>query len=120
MTNVQKKKIDTMRNDGRTYKDIALDLGIPESTVKSYCYRKKPQQSSHSEPVHNSNSADAEIRLLNARETARILRVSASTVYSLWRNDLLDYWCIHKSFKTNMKAIGEFLEKTKNTELNVE
>ncbi len=119
MTNVQKEKIDTMREKNRTFKDISLALGIPETTVKSYCYRKKPQQSSHSEPVYNSNSADAEIRLLNARETARILRVSASTVYSLWRNDLLDYWCIHKSFKTNMKAIGEFLEKTKNTELNI-
>ena len=55
-----------------------------------------------------------------SRETAKILRVNTGTVYSLWSNGLLDYWCIHKSLKTNMKAIGEFLEKTKNTELNVE
>ena len=45
MTNIQKEKIDTMREKGRTFKDISLALGIPETTVKSYCYRKKPQQS---------------------------------------------------------------------------
>ena len=120
MTNVQKEKIDTMREKGRTFKDISLALGIPETMVKAYCYRKKQQQPSQAEPSHNSNSVADELRLLNSRETAKILRVNTGTVYSLWSNGLLDYWCIHKSLKTNMKAIGEFLEKVKNKELNVE
>ncbi len=119
MTNVQKEKIDKMRNDGRTYKDIGFALSIPETTVKAYCYRKKQQQPSQAEPAHNSSGVVDELRLLNSRETAKILRVNTGTVYSLWSNGLLDYWCIHKSLKTNMKAIGEFLEKTKNTELNI-
>ena len=119
MTNLQKEKIDKMRNDGRTYKDIGFALSIPETTVKAYCYRKKQQQPSQAEPAHNSSGVVDELRLLNSRETAKILRVNTGTVYSLWSNGLLDYWCIHKSLKTNMKAIGEFLEKTKNTELNV-
>ncbi len=64
-------------------------------------------------PKQSSN----ELKLIGAREAAKILGVNANTVYRLWAKGLLDYWCIHRTMKTNMKAIGEFLERTKNKEL---
>ena len=136
MTNVQKEKIDTMREKGRTFKDISLALGILETTVKSYCYRKKIMQTgvqtgsakTVSEEKHDKsyldytpkqsiNSAVDELKLIGAREAAKILGVNANTVYRLWAKGLLVYWCIHHTMKTNMKAIGEFLDCTKNREL---
>ncbi len=53
MTNTEKNQIETMRNGGRTITDIALKLGIPESTAKSYCYRKKQKQLEPKEPARS-------------------------------------------------------------------
>ena len=132
MTNIEKSQIETMRNDGRTITDIALKLGIPESTVKSYCYRKKQKQLGPKEPTRSriyaksyldcppkqsGNGSMDELRLLSAKETAKVLGVNANTVYRLWARGLLDYWRINMTMKTNMKAVGEFLERVKNKEL---
>jgi len=57
-----------------------------------------------------------DLRLIGAREAGKILGVNANMVYKLWREDKLDFWCIHGTMKTNMKAIAEFLERTRNPE----
>ena len=126
MTNEQKRKIETMRRDGKSFTEISQALGIPETTVKSYCYRKKQP----AEPARNDakinldfsanqsgNCTVDEIRLIGAREAAKILGVNANTVYKLWAKGLLDYWRINMTMKTNMKAIGEFLTKNKGREV---
>ena len=41
MDDIQKTKIDNLRADGFGYKLIAKEIGISESTVKSYCRRHK-------------------------------------------------------------------------------
>ena len=130
MTNAQKKQIDKMRKEGMKFTEIAQALGIPDTTVKSYCYRKRDKQPSPAEPARNDseihldfsakqsgNCTLEEIRLIGAREAAKILGVNANTVYKLWAKGLLDYWRINMTMKTNMKAIGEFLEHTRNKEL---
>lgn len=61
-----------------------------------------------------------EIRLLTAKEAGKVLGVNANTVYSLWNKNLLGYWMIHKSKKTNLRAIAEFLEKTQNIALDTD
>jgi len=63
---------------------------------------------------------EAEIRLLSAKEAGDILGVNANTVYSLWKKGLLDYWLIHRTRKTNLRAISDFLERSKNVELQVD
>ena len=68
-------------------------------------------------PKQSSNSPADELRLIGAREAAKVLGVNANVVYKLWGKGLLDYWRIHGTMKTNMKAIGEFLEQTKNRDL---
>ena len=40
MTIDQKKKIQQMRQEDRSYLEIALTLGISKNTIKSYCRRK--------------------------------------------------------------------------------
>ena len=64
--------------------------------------------------------SESEIRLLSAKEAGEILGVNANTVYNLWKEGLLDYWLIHKTKKTNLRAISEFLERTRNVELQVD
>jgi len=41
MTLIQKQRIAELRGKGTTYAAIALELGISENTVKSYCRRNK-------------------------------------------------------------------------------
>ena len=41
MTNEQRERITTMRQDGIGYIKIAQALGLSENTVKSYCRRQK-------------------------------------------------------------------------------
>ena len=60
-----------------------------------------------------------DLQLIGAREAGKILGVNANMVYKLWREDKLDYWCIHGTMKTNMNAIAAFLERTRNTETPV-
>ena len=43
MTNEEKRKIDTLRNEGCGCTAIAAALGISLNSVKSYCRRTKPQ-----------------------------------------------------------------------------
>ena len=57
-----------------------------------------------------------DLQLIGAREAGKILGVNANMVYKLWREDKLDFWRIHGTMKTNMKAIAEFLERTRNPE----
>ena len=69
-------------------------------------------------PKLSVNSAAVErLRLLSAKEAAKILSVNPNTVYNLWNRGLLDYWCIHRTKKTNLNAIEAFLERTKNMEV---
>ena len=56
------------------------------------------------------------LRLFTAVEAARILHVSRNAVYSLWRDGQLDYWRINGTMTTNLTAIQDFLERTKNKE----
>ena len=60
------------------------------------------------------------IRLLSAKETGQVLGVNPNAVYALWKKNLLDFWCIHGTKKTNMAAIAEFLERTRNQELQLD
>jgi len=39
MTTIQKQRISELRGEGITYAAIAIDLGLSENTVKSYCRR---------------------------------------------------------------------------------
>ena len=39
MTKEQKRLIDQYRQSGLKYAEIARTIGLPETTVKSYCYR---------------------------------------------------------------------------------
>lgn len=59
------------------------------------------------------------LQLIGAREAGKILGVNANMVYRLWRENKLDYWCIHGTMKTNMNAIEAFLERFRNTETPV-
>ena len=56
------------------------------------------------------------LRLFTAVEAARILHVSRNAVYSLWRDGQLDFWQINGTMTTNLTAIQDFLERTKNKE----
>ena len=56
------------------------------------------------------------LQLIGAREAGKILGVNANLVYRLWHENKLDYWCIHGTMKTNMTAIAEFLERSRNTD----
>lgn len=60
-----------------------------------------------------------DLQLIGAREAGKILGVNANMIYKLWRENKLDYWCIHGTMKTNMKAIEAFLERFRNTETPV-
>ena len=59
------------------------------------------------------------LQLIGAREAGKILGVNANMIYRLWRENKLDYWCIHGTMKTNMNAIEAFLERFRNTETPV-
>ena len=39
MTDIQKQKIKLLRSSGKSYKDIAAETDLKESTVKTYCNR---------------------------------------------------------------------------------
>ena len=60
-----------------------------------------------------------DLQLIGAREAGKILGVNANMIYKLWRENKLDYWCIHGTMKTNMNAIEAFLERFRNTETPV-
>ena len=71
-------------------------------------------------PESNGNMLSTGIKLITATEAATVLHVSRNAIYALWRKGLLDYWSINGTRTTNLNAIGDFLEKTKNTELQIE
>ena len=48
MTKEQKRLIDQYRQSGMKYSEIARTIGLPETTVKSYCYRYPQGQYAHS------------------------------------------------------------------------
>lgn len=64
--------------------------------------------------------SESEIRLFTATEASKVLHVNRGTVYTLWNKGLLDFWSINGTRVTNLNAIRSFLERTKNTELQVE
>ena len=71
-------------------------------------------------PGTNGNMLSTGISLITATEAAQVLHVSRNAIYTLWRKGLLDFWSINGTRTTNLNAIGEFLEKTRNTELQIE
>ena len=66
---------------------------------------------------NNVTMTEKQIRLLSAKEAGRILGINPNTVYTLWNRGLLAFWQINGTLKTNLLAISEFLEKTKNQDL---
>lgn len=62
MTNEQRERITTMRQDGLGYIKIAQVLGLSENTVKSYCRRQ--------------NSLIAEVKTTRCEECRRLLDIS--------------------------------------------
>ena len=64
--------------------------------------------------------SESEIRLFTATEASKVLHVNRGTVYTLWNKGLLDFWSINGTRVTNLNAIRSFLERTKNTVLQVE
>ena len=144
MTDHVRYQIDEALRGGMKYADIAEYLDIPIATVKSYCNKKqsapklpKPvppeRQPDPPSPAGIDNayfdylaelsgkiaagSAAETVRLLSAKEASKILGVNPNTVYNLWNRGLLDYWRIHRTMKTNVQAISEFLNRTKNKDL---
>ena len=71
-------------------------------------------------PGTNGNMLSTGIRLITATEAAQVLHVSRNAIYTLWRKGLLDFWSINGTRTTNLRAIGDFLERTRNTELQIE
>ena len=71
-------------------------------------------------PGTNGNMLSTGTRLITATEAARVLHVSRNAVYTLWRKGLLDFWSVNGTRTTNLNAIGDFLEKTRNMELQIE
>ena len=61
-----------------------------------------------------------EVKLLSSREAAEILGVNPHVIYNLWERGLLAFWYIHKTKKTNLEAIHEFLENTRGRDLAAE
>lgn len=59
---------------------------------------------------------DDAIRLFTAADAATVLHISRNAVYALWRKGLLDYWNINGTKLTNLTAISDFLERTKNAD----
>ena len=59
---------------------------------------------------------DEAIRLFTAADAATVLHISRNAVYALWRKGLLDYWNINGTKLTNLTAISDFLERTKNAD----
>lgn len=60
------------------------------------------------------------LQLIGAREAGKILGVNANMIYRLWHERKLDYWNIHGTMKTNMNAIADFLERSRNVDQNVQ
>ena len=139
-----KYQIDEALRGGMKCSEIAEYLDIPIATVRSYCSKKqsKPNQPKQAPPESKpdapsaagiektyvdylaeisskiaSDSAVETVRLLSAKEASKILGVNANTVYNLWNSGLLDYWRIHRTMKTNVQAITDFLSRTKNKDL---
>ena len=71
-------------------------------------------------PESHGNMLSTGIRLITATEAAQVLHVSRNAIYTLWRKGLLDFWSINGTRTTNLRAIGDFLERTRNTELQIE
>ena len=71
-------------------------------------------------PGTNGNMLSTGIRLITATEAARVLHVSRNAIYTLWRKGLLDFWSINGTRTTNLNAIWDFLDRTRNTELQIE
>ena len=58
------------------------------------------------------------LQMMNAREAGKILGVNANMIYKLWKTGKLDYWCLNGGKKTYLNAIANFLERTRNIDLN--
>ena len=64
--------------------------------------------------------SETDIRLFAASEAAKILHVNRCTVYTLWDKGLLDFWEINGTRVTNLAAISDFLDRTRNAELQID
>ena len=67
--------------------------------------------------IERSTMDRTTIELLSAKDAGTILGINPNAVYRLWMDDLLDFWCINGTKKTNLQAIVAFLDRTRNTTL---
>ena len=63
---------------------------------------------------------EGELKLISARDAAKVLGVNPGVIYALWKDGRLDYWEINRTRRTNLMAIEAFLERTKNINLQEE
>ncbi len=54
------------------------------------------------------------------RSVVSLDELDQDAYHALWNRGLLDYWCIHRTKKTNINAIMDFLERSKNLELSID
>lgn len=61
MTTDQKKEVQKMREEGQSYKQIALALGISKNTIKSFCRRNGFTTCKNSTFINNLSKGEKEI-----------------------------------------------------------
>ena len=73
MTSTQKQRIEFLRGKGESYGTIALELGMPENTVKSFCRRNRIGRARESvQPVASvaCDNADAGLQHMPSKTKA--------------------------------------------------
>lgn len=115
MTNEQKLKIAALRESGCSCRDIALEIGISENTVKSYCRRNKltaKQEASAEKEIHHCLFCGKEVAQNPGRKEKKFCSDACRSKW--WNKHLLEvnrktlhtYKCAycHKPFRAYESA----------------
>ena len=101
MTSTQKQRIEFLRGKGESYGTIALELGMPENTVKSFCRRNRIGRARQSEqPVASVACDNCEIPLQHM-PGAKQKRFCCDTCRMTW-------WKAHRE-AVHRKAVYRFV-----------